>query len=132
MDKYYDYMQEKYVEGDPSVNLVTQMLGINMMMSNLHRMAEEGKRKRAEKAKADKSPFYKMYEFGELIYVKKFLRDSYKQCETWAERLRNYNDTLVDYLTRKDYLLKAWQKPEYYTLNLKDYKSICKQVLKVL
>ena len=118
MEKYYDYAQEKFVEGDPSVNLVTQMLGLQAMMSSLHRKAEKRKQQQAEKAKADKSPFYKMYEFGELIYVKKFLRDSYKQYETWAERLRNYNETLVDYLTRKDYLLKAWQKPDYYTLNL--------------
>lgn len=91
---------------------------------SLHRLAEKGKQERAEKARADKSRFYKIYTFEDKQYVKKFLLDAYKQKDNWAERVQLYNELLVEYLTKKDYMLRAWQKPIYYTLSTKEYKRI--------
>lgn len=106
---------------DATTALMASVLG-------LHRLAKKSEKKRAEKAKADKSRFYKIYTFEDKQYVKKFLLDSYKQRDTWAERVQLYNELLVDYLNKKDYLLKAWQKPIYYTLSTKEYKRIYKNI----
>lgn len=128
MDKYYDYAEEKYVEGDPSLALTAQMLGLQMLKKKLHDNAVKREQENARLAEEDKTPFHKIYEFNGIQYVKKLLTDSFKKNSTWNDRLRNYNELLVDYLNRKRYCLKFYQKPEFYCLSLKQYKSIAKEL----
>ena len=128
MDKYYDYAQEKYVEGDSMLALTTQLLGLQMFKEKLHRQAKKREEENARLAEEDKTPFYKIYEFNGLQYVKKLLTDSFKKNSTWNDRLQNYNELLVDYLNRKRYCLKFYQRPEFYCLSLKQYKSIAKEL----
>ena len=128
MTKYYDYAQEKYVEGDPMTAIYGQILGLQMLKEKLYRQAKKREEEIARLAEEDKTPFYKIYEFDGLQYVKKLLTDSFKKNSTWNDRLQNYNELLVDYLNRKRYCLKFYQKPEFYCLNLKQYKSIAKEL----
>ena len=128
MDKYYDYAQEKYVEGDRMTAIYGQILGLQMLKEKLHCQAKKHEEENARLAEEDKTPFYKIYEFDGLQYVKKLLTDSFKKNDTWSDRLQNYNELLVDYLNRKRYCLKFYQKPEFYCLSLKQYKSIAKEL----
>ena len=128
MDKYYDYAQEKYVEGDPMTAIYGQILGIQMLKEKLHRQANKREEENARLAEEDKTPFYKIYDLDGLQYVKKLFKDSFKNNSTWNDRLQNYNELLVDYLNRKRYCLKYYQKLEFYCLSLKQYKSIAKEL----
>ena len=128
MDKYYDYAQEKYVEGDPMTAIYGQILGLQMFMKKAHDNAAKREQENARLAEEDKTPFYKIYEFDGLQYVKKLLTDSFKNNSTWNDRLQTYNELLVEYLNRKRYCLKFYQRPEFYCLSLKQYKSIAKEL----
>jgi hypothetical protein len=129
MDKYYDYAQEKYVEGDPMTALTAQILGLEMLKRKAHESAERRKRENAKRAAEDKTRSYKIIKYKDIQYIRKFINDSLKKADTWMDRLRLYNELFVDYLNRKSYELKMWYKPEFYTLNLKEYKEIVKYEL---
>ncbi len=129
MEKYYDYAQEKYVEGDPVAALYGQFLGLEMLKKKVHENAERRKRENAKKAAEDKTKSYKIIEYNSIQYIRKLLNDSLKKAETWADRLSLYNKLFVDYLNRKSYELEMWHKPEHYTLSLKEYKEIVKYEL---
>ena len=126
MEKYYDYLQEKYVEGDPALNLYAQLLGLEMLKQKAHRSAQRRKEENARRAAEDKTRSYKIISYNGIQYIRKLLKDSLKKAETWADRLRLYNELFVDYLNRKSYELKMWYKPEFYTLNLNQYKEVVK------
>ena len=129
MEKYYDYSQEKYVEGDPMLALTTQMLGLQMLKEKARRSAKKREEENAAKAAVDKTKSYKILSYNGIQYIRKLLNDSLKKAETWNDRLQLYNELFVDYLKRKSYELKMWYKPEYYTLTLKEYKTIVKYEL---
>lgn len=129
MEKYYDYAQEKYVEGDPMTALCGQILGLEMMKQQAHKHAEQRRRENERKAAEDKTKSYKIIKYNEIQYIRKFIKDSLKKAETWNDRLRLYNELFVDYLERKSYELKMWHKPEHYTLSLKEYKEVVKYEL---
>lgn len=129
MDKYYDYAQEKYVEGDPMTALYGQLLGFEMLKRQAHKHAEQRKRENAKKAAEDKTRSYKIIKYKDIQYIRKFINDSLKKAETWNDRLRLYNELFVDYLERKSYELKMWYKPEHYALSLKEYKEVVKYEL---
>jgi len=126
MDKYYDYAQEKYVEGDPMLGLYTQILGFEMLKKKASERAKRLKEENARKAAEDKTPSYKIRKYEGIQYIKELIKQSFKQAETWMDRLMVYNELFVDYLRRKSYELKYWGRPEDYTLNLKQFKEICK------
>lgn len=129
MEKYYDYAKEKYVEGDPTLNLYAQIMGLEMLKQKASRSAQRRKEENARRAAEDKTKSYKIISYNGIQYIRKLLKDSLKKAETWADRLRLYNELFVDYLNRKSYELKMWYKPEFYTLNLKQYKEIVKYEL---
>ena len=133
MEKYFDYNTMQYEEGDPMTSMLVSACALSAMKHQLHEKAERSRKENAKKAEADKTRFYKIskFEFGKevLYYVGHYIKDSYKKNETWFDRLQNYNDLLFDYLKRKSYCLKVWQKPENYTLTLKQYKEITKSIL---
>lgn len=129
MEKYYDYGLEKYVEGDPMLNLYTQMMGFEMLKQRARRHAKKREEENARRAAEDKTRSYKIIKYNGIQYIRKLLKDSLKKAETWADRLQLYNELFVDYLNRKSYELKMWYKPEFYTLNLKQYKEIVKYEL---
>lgn len=129
MEKYYDYAQEKYVEGDPMLNIYAQMLGFQMLKKKAHESAKRREEENARKAAEDKTKSYKIIEYNGIQYIRKFIKDSLKKADTWIDRLGLYNKLFVDYLTRKSYKLKMWYKPEHYALNLKEYKEIVKYEL---
>ena len=129
MEKYYDYAKGKYVEGDPALNLYTQVLGMEMLKQKAHRDAQCRKEENDRRAAEDKTKSYKIVSYNGIQYIRKLLKDSLKKAETWADRLRLYNELFIDYLDRKSYELKMWHKPELYALNLKQYKEIVKYEL---
>lgn len=128
MDKYYDYAQEKYVEGDPMIALYGQILGLEMMRQ-AHKHAEQRRRENEKRAAEDKTRSYKIIKYDGIQYIRKFINDSLKKEKTWNDRLRLYNELFVDYLKRKSYELKMWYKPEFYALSLKEYKKVVKYEL---
>jgi len=129
MEKYYDYMQEKYVEGDPITAMYAQILGLEMFKKqaarNAAKRAEENERRAAE----DTTPTYEIIKHNSIQYIRELIEMSLEQAQTWSDRLRIYNDLFVDYLNRKSYQLKMWYKAEFYTLNLKEFKEIVKYEL---
>ena len=126
MEKYYDYAQEKYVEGDPALALTAQMLNLQMLKKKAHESAKRCEEENARRATEDKTKSYKIIEYNGIQYIKKLLNDSLKKAETWNDRLQLYNELFVNYLKRKSYELKMWYKPEHYALTLKEYKTIVK------
>ena len=129
MEKYYDYAQGKYVEGDPVAALYGQFLGLEMLKKKAHESAERRKRENAKRAAEDKTRSYKIIKYNDIQYIRKFINDSLKKAETWNDRLRLYNELFIDYLERKSYELKMWYKPELYALSLKEYKEVVKYEL---
>ena len=126
MEKYYDYAQGKYVEGDSMLALTTQMLGLQMLKEKARRSAKKREEENARRAAEDKTRSYKIIKYNGIQYIRKLLNDSLKKADTWNDRLQLYNELFIDYLNRKSYELKLWYKPEYYTLSLKEYKEIVK------
>ena len=129
MEKYYDFVQGKYVEGDPTLNIYSQILGLEILKQKVHRNAQRREEENARCAAEDKTKSYKIISYNGIQYIRKLLKDSLKKAETWADRLRLYNELFVDYLNRKSYELEMLYKPEFYTLNLKEYKEIVKHEL---
>jgi hypothetical protein len=121
----------KYVEGDPMTSMLVSACALSAMKHQLHKKAERRREENARKAEADKTRFYKIstIEINKetIYYVAHYIKDSYKKAETWFDRLQIYNEALVDYLRRKSYCLRIWEKPEYFTLNLNQYKEITKK-----
>ena len=126
MEKYYDYSQEKYVEGDPMTALTAQILGLQMLKEKARRSAKKREEENARRAAEDKTRSYKIIKYNGIQYIRKLLNDSLKKADTWNDRLQLYNELFIDYLNRKSYELKMWYKPEYYALSLKEYKEIVK------
>ena len=129
MEKYYDYAQEKYVEGDPMLNIYAQMLGLQMLKKKAHESAKRREEENARKAAEDKTKSYKIIKYNGIQYIRKFIKDSLKKADTWNDRLMIYNELFVDYLKRKSYELKMWYKPEHYALGLSDFKKVVKYEL---
>lgn len=134
MGKYYDYAQEKYVEGDPMTALYGQILGLEILKQQARKHAEqrrhENEKKEAEdKTTEDKTRSYKIIEYNGIQYIRKFINDSLKKGKTWNDRLMIYNELFVDYLKRKSYKLEMQHKPEFYALGLKEYKEVVKHEL---
>lgn len=129
MEKYFDYSLGRFVEGDPTLNLYAQIMGFEMLKKRAHERAKRREEENARRAAEDHTKSYKIIEYNGIQYIRKLLKDSLKKAETWADRLRLYNELFVDYLTRKSYELKMWYKPEYYTISLKQYKEIVKYEL---
>ena len=126
MEKYYDYAQEKFVEGDPTTALTASVLGLELLKRQAHRRAEERERENAAKAAEDTSADYEIAEHNGIQYIRELLRESFEIAATWSDRLTAYNEAFVDYLNRKSYKLKLWHKPEHYALSVKEYKEIVK------
>ena len=127
MDKNFDLEQEKTI--DPNLALTSQILGVQMLKKKAHDIAKRREEERAKKAAEDKTESYDILEYNDIQYIRELLNDSLEKADTWMDRLRIYNELFVDYLTRKSYELNMWHNPEYYALNLKQYKEIVKYEL---
>lgn len=126
MDEYYDYAQEKYVKGDPMLNLYTHLMGIELMKRKAREHAKEREEREARLREEDHTRTYKVLIHNDIQYIRKFLKDSLKKADTWSDRLKLYNDLFVDYLKRKSYVYILYQKPELYALSLNEYKEVVK------
>lgn len=128
MEKYYDYAQEKYVEGDPMASVYGQFLGFEMLKRRAHKHAEQRRHEDEKKAAEDKTETYEIVEHDGKQYIKELVEESLKKADTWNDRVALYNELFVDYLNRKSYMLKLHYNAGHYVISLKEYKGLVKLI----
>lgn len=102
------------------------VLAMATLVEKAKRDAARRREENAKRAEEDDSPDFEIADADGFQYVRELVVESRKANASWADALREYNEAVVEYLTRKSYALRIPGGPERHTLSIRQYKEAAK------